>query len=293
MFVPPQTKETPTYEKYDQLLHGSSRSRSDQILSMEFMRKYIHLAKCLKPKLTEQACEAISVEYSRLRSLDMEDSNTARTQPVTARSLETLIRLSTAHAKARMASKVTVADAHAAIELVQFAYFKKVLAKDKRKRRRSGASSDEDESTVATDETGSTTVVDQSTRKSKRTRTEISMDDESDDEFATPIDAGDLTQRATRRSLAATQREAAAAASAEEAMAIDETITAERLKVFQHRVQAAFRKVREQSLPLVKLMEVVNEGADEPFSVGESRAAIVQMTDANKLMLADDIVFLI
>lgn len=257
---------------------------------MEFMRKYIHLAKCLKPKLTEQACEAISVEYSRLRSLDMEDSNTARTQPVTARSLETLIRLSTAHAKARMASKVTVADAHAAIELVQFAYFKKVLAKDKRKRRRSGASSDEDESTVGTEETA-TSVVEQSTRKSKRTRTEISLEEESDDEFETPVDAGDLTKRPTRRSLAATQREVAA--STEEAMAVDETITAERLKLFQHRVQAAFRKVREQSLALVKLMEVVNEGADEPFTEGESRAAIVQMTDANKLMLADDIVFLI
>lgn len=258
---------------------------------MEFMRKYIHLAKCLKPKLTEQACEAISVEYSRLRSLDMEDSNTARTQPVTARSLETLIRLSTAHAKARMASKVTVADAQAAIELVQFAYFKKVLAKDKRKRRRSGASSDEDESTVVTDETG-TSVVEQSTRKSKRTRTEISLEEESDDEYETPVDAGDLTQRPTRRSLAATQREAAAA-STEEAMTVDETITPERLKVFQHRVQAAFRKVREQSLALVKLMEVVNEDLEEPFTEGESRAAIVQMTDANKLMLADDIVFLI
>lgn len=257
---------------------------------MEFMRKYIHLAKCLKPKLTEQACEAISVEYSRLRSLDMEDSNTARTQPVTARSLETLIRLSTAHAKARMASKVTVADAHAAIELVQFAYFKKVLAKDKRKRRRSGASSDEDESTVVTGETG-TSVVEQSTRKSKRTRTEISLEEESDDDFETPVDAGDLTQRPTRRSLAATQREAAA--STEQAMAVDETISAERLKVFKHLVQAAFRKGREQSLPLVKLMEMINEAQDEPFTEGEARAAIAQMTDANQLMLADDIVFLI
>lgn len=259
---------------------------------MEFMRKYIHLAKCLKPKLTEQACEVISTEYSRLRSLDMEDSNTARTQPVTARSLETLIRLSTAHAKARMASKVTVADAHAAIELVQFAYFKKVLAKDKRKRRRSGASSEDEDTQTTTDDRSATT---ESTRKSKRTRTEQprhDVDSEDEFEFETPVDAGDLTQRPTRRSLAATQREASAI-SAPEAMAVDETITADRMKVFQHRVQAAFRSVREQSLPLAKLMEVVNDGLDEPFTVGESRAAIAQMTEANKLMLADDIVFLI
>jgi DNA replication licensing factor MCM3 len=41
--------------------------------------------------------------------------------------LETLIRLSTAHAKARLSRTVDIEDAQAAIELVQFAYFKKVV----------------------------------------------------------------------------------------------------------------------------------------------------------------------
>lgn len=41
------TKEMQIYEKYDALLHGDSRTRSEQILSVQFMRKYIHLAKCL------------------------------------------------------------------------------------------------------------------------------------------------------------------------------------------------------------------------------------------------------
>ena len=49
-----------------------------------------------------------------------------QTQPVTVRTLETLIRLSTAHAKARLSRHVEAEDAEVAIELVDYAYFKKV-----------------------------------------------------------------------------------------------------------------------------------------------------------------------
>merc|ERR1719381_41077 len=77
-------------------------------------------------------------EYAKLRSQEsITAANVARTTPVTPRTLETLIRLSTAHAKARLSKEVTAEDAEAAIELIQFAYFKKVLEKEKKKRRKS------------------------------------------------------------------------------------------------------------------------------------------------------------
>lgn len=53
--------------------------RSFKIVSMQFMRKYIHVAKALKPSLTREAAEYIAEEYAKLRSQDnMQNDNIAR-----------------------------------------------------------------------------------------------------------------------------------------------------------------------------------------------------------------------
>uniref|UniRef100_A0A9J8CGT1 DNA replication licensing factor MCM3 n=1 Tax=Cyprinus carpio carpio TaxID=630221 RepID=A0A9J8CGT1_CYPCA len=118
-------EELQVYEKHNPLLHGSKKLK-DRVVSKAFMRKYIHVAKALSPVLTQDAANHIAEEYSRLRSQEQLGSDIARTSPVTARTLETLIRLSTAHAKARMSKVVEMIDTDVAVELVQFAYFKKV-----------------------------------------------------------------------------------------------------------------------------------------------------------------------
>ncbi|XP_017154896.1 DNA replication licensing factor Mcm3 [Drosophila miranda] len=297
-----EKKDTEVYEKYDALLHGKSRQRDERILSVEFMRKYIHVAKCMKPKLSEQACEAIANEYSRLRSQEAVDSDVARTQPITARTLETLIRLSTAHARARMSKTVTMDDALSAIELVQFAYFKKVLEKERgNKRRRYSGASDDGDDAVARKRSP--------TRRRKRTRTEAdphAVVDSDEEDIETPQpDAGDLTRRETRRSLPAvrsgetsssTTNANQLASSEEQSVGATPTpanISDARLGAFKNGLQRLFREAREQSLPLGRITTAINENNAEPFASGEIEAAIHRMTDDNQIMVADEIVFLI
>uniref|UniRef100_A0A8C9YRY9 DNA replication licensing factor MCM3 n=1 Tax=Sander lucioperca TaxID=283035 RepID=A0A8C9YRY9_SANLU len=138
-----EREELHIYEKHNNMLHGSRRKK--YIVSKEFMRKYIHIAKAVSPVLTEEAASHIAEEYSRLRSQEQMGADIARTSPVTARTLETLIRLSTAHAKARMSKAVELEDSEVAVELVQFAYFKKVLEKEKKRSRQQHDSASEEE----------------------------------------------------------------------------------------------------------------------------------------------------
>uniref|UniRef100_A0A3B4Y8C4 DNA replication licensing factor MCM3 n=1 Tax=Seriola lalandi dorsalis TaxID=1841481 RepID=A0A3B4Y8C4_SERLL len=142
--VAEEHEELQIYEKHNNLLHGSKRKK-DKIVSKEFMRKYIHIAKIVTPVLTEEAANHIAEEYSRLRSQEQLAADIARTSPVTARTLETMIRLSTAHAKARMSKTVELEDSEVAVELVQFAYFKKVLEKEKKRSRQERDSGSEEE----------------------------------------------------------------------------------------------------------------------------------------------------
>lgn len=259
------------------------------------MRKYIHIAKCLKPKLTDRACAVIATEYSRLRSQDLDKSDIARTQPVTARTLETLIRLATAHAKARMGKSVTASDAQVAIELVQYAYFKKVLEKEKRKRTRSKDDSGEEDmdEAVPEDTNGSDEV--QGATSRKRTR----LDDITDDDASLldRPDSGDLTRRETRSKPSSSSASTKTLQSSEDMFPDTEpepvALSGDRLATFSRKVQVAFHEARQPTMSVAKLTEKLNHENTEPFSAGEIDSALIQMTDANQVMVSDGIVFLI
>jgi len=92
----------------------------DNILQHEFLRKYLHFAKTrFKPTLTEEAREYIASRYAEMRSRQNE-----RTLPVTARTLETVIRLASAHAKARLSKLVEAnPDCIEAMDILSFALY--------------------------------------------------------------------------------------------------------------------------------------------------------------------------
>lgn len=93
---------------------------SDDILQHDFLRKYLHYAKTrMKPVLSDGAGEFIASRYAELRSRQDE-----RTLPITARTLETIIRLASAHAKLRL-SKVVEAepDCAQALDIIGFALY--------------------------------------------------------------------------------------------------------------------------------------------------------------------------
>lgn len=105
---------------------STGNGAAGDVFTKEFLRKYIHYAKNrIKPELSDEAMECISSAYANMRSRAM-GPNAKKNLPVTARSLETIIRLSTASAKARLSKNVEEIDVDQAMELLNFVLFHEI-----------------------------------------------------------------------------------------------------------------------------------------------------------------------
>lgn len=100
-----------------------SDHKSEFEISQSFFKEFILYAKTLRPKLSREAASLIAKEYTKIR--EKKDSKNLMMN-VTPRLLETLIRLSTAHAKLRLSEDVELGDAEAAIELLSSNLIKKI-----------------------------------------------------------------------------------------------------------------------------------------------------------------------
>ena len=253
-------KITQTWDKYDSLLSIGKR-KEDKLLSKEFVKKYIMIAKHLKPTLTERACEIVGEEYARLRSQDWESSHDsmARTQPVTARALETLIRLATAHAKARLSNTVDAKDAEVAIQLVQFAYFKKVLEKEKKRGRGEESGEEEEE------------------------------EEEGEGEGANDGEAEDMQQDSGAAAAAVAPKGDGEPVAKKAKPAV--TLDAGMMEKFKKSLSHLFEKDRAQQLPIDSVKTKISE--EVGMSGEQVLAAIEEMTEQNKVMLSSGILYLI
>jgi len=110
---------TEVFEKHNKTLHGDIRK---DILTRAFLRKYLHYVKKANiPVLTDEASKFIGEKWTELRLIAEETEDHLRPVPITVRTLETLIRLSTAHAKLRLVKAVSKKDAEVAFEMLNFA----------------------------------------------------------------------------------------------------------------------------------------------------------------------------
>ena len=87
-------------------------------LNLQLMRKYISYAKRVKPVLTDPVIERFQDFYVKMRNASKEGGE-ASAVAITARQLESLIRLAEARARAHLREEVTIEDAEGVINLMQ------------------------------------------------------------------------------------------------------------------------------------------------------------------------------
>ncbi|KAJ1919545.1 MCM DNA helicase complex subunit [Mycoemilia scoparia] len=294
------------------LLHsqpdGDTADEEDrrEILSTAFLKRYIFYAKSLiKPVLTPEAADEIANAYADLRGqINGSSGDPSRpgysTAPITARTLETLIRLATANAKARLSSKVESEDAEIARKLLRFALFKepvgnKAAPKPGRKERKrmrqqepTEDSSDEDEdiNNIAENTGLASTLSSGTTQRSSRISARSANPNASvsaSGPFSDPVAGASASQPTT-----ATTPSSGAA-----------ELTSQRYDLFKSQLSKALTEGRlngsdgilanDQMLPAIN--HQVPDGIE--FSFPELEAGLKKMEDENRVMYRDGIVFII
>jgi replicative DNA helicase Mcm len=93
-------------------------SMGEPPLAIELLKKYVSYAKKIKPFITDDVIERFKDFYVKMRSASIEGGDAAAVA-ITARQLESLVRLAEARARAHLRKEVSVEDAEATINLMQ------------------------------------------------------------------------------------------------------------------------------------------------------------------------------
>ena len=319
------SQPTPVYEKFNVMLHagvtvtsGRGAARRVDVLSIPFIKKYIQYAKLQrKPVLTKGAADHVVATYSALRNDELE-GNQRKTSPMTARTLETLIRLATAHAKARLSHKVEEKDAEAAESILRFALFKEVVEDERKKRRKTShadamstdSSSDDDDDDEGQDEAprrnGTTPRRITRTNGTARTRGAATNGDNGNDVQSDP-DNEDMYTASPRTNGHATQSQMSVASSAPASQLLtsqgddsqattngdsqqQQPISASRLRVFRSALgqllnTSVFQNETADIEPLVRAVnERLGRTGDVAFGLVEAGKVLEGMQERNEIM---------
>ena len=327
-------KPSDVYEKYNVMLHagvtvtvGRGSARRVEVLSIPFIKKYIQYAKSrIKPILTKGAADYVVSVYSALRNDDLE-GNQRKTSPMTPRTLETLIRLASAHAKARLSNRVEEKDAKVAEGVLRFALFKEVVEDERRKNKRArredvdamstdGDSDDSDEddddaATAGASRRASTRTPGRSTRGTANTAAQGNdniPDDEDDEDLYNATPSARRTQRTTteeasQASMASSQpasqllQDSSQSQSQPPQSSSDPvTISPARLQVFQTALGQLidgplFANDAADVDPLVAAVNARLARGDKKFGDQEANAALEELNERNKIMLSQGVVY--
>jgi DNA replication licensing factor MCM3 len=118
-------------EVFERRVPGPNGEEPVEVITVDFLRKYIRFCRRLTPVLTEEAQAEVAEKYCDMRmrfqtglsdSSNPDSSNKKPRLAVTTRTLEALIRLSTAHAKLKLRKhEVLPEDVHEAYKLMMAA----------------------------------------------------------------------------------------------------------------------------------------------------------------------------
>jgi DNA replication licensing factor MCM4 len=93
-----------------------SHRETRDLVDAKLLVKYISRAKLINPVISEEASRAIAAGYVAMRKIN---GATGKVVSATTRQLESLIRLSEAHARMRLSNSVDIEDVQEAIRLVK------------------------------------------------------------------------------------------------------------------------------------------------------------------------------
>mmetsp|Transcript_72388 Transcript_72388/g.132145 ORF Transcript_72388/g.132145 Transcript_72388/m.132145 type:complete len:802 (-) Transcript_72388:153-2558(-) len=258
-------RSTEATEVFERGVPGPNGEEPPEVLSIDFLRKYMRFCKRLEPVLSEEAQQEISDRYVDMRLrfqtgiVDRSDPNAPQKKPrlaVTTRTLEALIRLSTAVAKLKLRKDyVLPEDVQEAHKLMLSAREEEVPAVPV-----AGDAPDDGDDGSAPGAGGAAAAAGGA---------------------AAADAAGEAEGSEGRRGKKRTRDEAEG----------EEVITPERVNVMTTLVARSFTRQKANAMTQAELLEGVNAGlvaGEQPFEVEEFEAGLRAMEAQNKVFLLND-----